>query len=81
MWVWDVGRHRQKCYCCRILEHVQGVKSLDVHVLMAQLVGAVQAQSKQIKDPSEQNEAQIKEQSKQIQDQSERITQLETQLV
>ena len=49
-----------------VLERVQGLQSLNVHVLIAQLVGAVQAQSKQ-----------IEEQSKQIEKQSQRIAQLE----
>ena len=66
-----------------VLEHVESVQSLDVHVLVAQLVGAVQAQStqmeaqtKQIEAQSKQNEAQSKQievQSKQIEAQSKQI--------
>ena len=44
-----------------VLERDQGVQSLDVHVLIAQLVGAVQAQSKQIAEQSKQNEVQSKQ--------------------
>ena len=41
-----------------VLERVQGLQSLDVHVLIAQLVGAVQAQSQQIAEQPKQIEAQ-----------------------
>ena len=63
------------------LEHIQGVQSLDVHVLIAQLVGAVQAQAAQIASQSNQ----IKKQSRQVEQQavyieklSQRITHLES---
>lgn len=52
-----------------VLEHVESLQSLDVHVLVAQLVGAAQAQSNQIEAQSKQIEAQ----SKQIEAQSKQI--------
>ena len=41
-----------------MLERVEGLQSLDVHVLIAQLVGAVQAQAQQIERQSETAKAQ-----------------------
>ena len=58
-----------------VLGRVKGVQSLDVHVLIAQLVGAVQAQSNQITEQS----AQIKEQSTQNAEQSAQIKEQSTQ--
>lgn len=59
-----------------VLEHVESLQSLDVHVLVAQLVGAAQAQSNQIEAQSKQIEAQrlqVEAQSKQIEVQSKQI--------
>ena len=59
-----------------VTERIQGVQSLDVHVLIAQLVGAVQAQSQQIAEQSKQNE----EQSQQIAEQSRHAMQQDKQI-
>ena len=50
-----------------VLEHVKDVQALDVHTLLAHLIGAVQAQSDQIENLKQEN----KKQSEQIGKQSE----------
>lgn len=54
------------------LEAVEQLQSLDVHVVLAQLVGAVQEQAKQ----NEEQAKQIEEQAKQIEEQAKQIQML-----
>ena len=45
----------------KLLEKVKGVQSIDLHVIVAQLVGAIQAQAGQIDKQARQIDALIKE--------------------
>ena len=58
-----------------VVEHVEAVQSLDVHVLVAQLIGAVQSLSKQNQQQAVLNQ----QQAVQLQEQAVQIKELQIQ--